>query len=163
MSSTTLRLEPVDRTRITSATGSHRSGLLLAASTAIGALHHVDHVIRANHSGFPFTTDVNPFTISLVAYPVLGLAAAIRHRRPAVSAGLVVALTAATGLAHVLIEPPHDQYHPWAHGTNLAHVASAVTGVIAVIVAVGLMVALVTTALSLVADVRRLRRSGRAV
>ncbi|MGL5929410.1 MAG: hypothetical protein ACRCY8_10775 [Dermatophilaceae bacterium] len=158
MTSTTLRLGTVDRARTTSAIGSHRSGVLLAASTAIGVLHHVDHVVRANHSGFPFTPEVNEFTVSLAAYPVLALAAATRHRHPSVSAGLVAALTVAIGLAHALIETPHEQYHPWAHGTNLAHVVSAATGVAAVLVAAGLAVTLAATALSLLADARRSRR-----
>jgi hypothetical protein len=38
--------------------------LLLAA--ALATLHHVDHVLRVDHSGWPFLRQVTPFTFSLV-------------------------------------------------------------------------------------------------
>lgn len=38
-----------------------------------GLGHHVDHIIRGNHVGWPIIPDVNAFTISLLAYPFVGL------------------------------------------------------------------------------------------
>src|SRR5262249_53939520 len=44
----------------------------LAITTGIlGLLHHADHVFRGNHSGWPFTHNVTPFTFSLLIYPLL--------------------------------------------------------------------------------------------
>ncbi len=57
--------------------GARRAGLrtwLLIAGigvTFFGVLHHVDHVIRGNHSGWPFQQAVTPFTFSLLIYALL--------------------------------------------------------------------------------------------
>lgn len=40
----------------------------LAAATCVGFLHHVDHVLRVDHSGWPFVSTVTPFTFSLIVY-----------------------------------------------------------------------------------------------
>ena len=47
-----------------------------------GALHHADHLVRGNHVGWPVVPDLNPFTYSLVAYPLfaVGLSALVRGR-----------------------------------------------------------------------------------
>jgi hypothetical protein len=34
--------------------------------TVFGVLHHVDHAVRGNHSGWPFKEKVTPFTYSLL-------------------------------------------------------------------------------------------------
>ncbi len=39
--------------------------------TFFGILHHVDHVVRGNHSGWPFQDAVTPFTFSLLIYALL--------------------------------------------------------------------------------------------
>src|SRR5829696_8550049 len=39
--------------------------------TVLGVLHHVDHVVRGNHSGWPFQEEVTPFTFSLLVYALL--------------------------------------------------------------------------------------------
>ena len=36
-----------------------------------GVLHHIDHVVRGNHSGWPFREEVTPFTFSLLVYALL--------------------------------------------------------------------------------------------
>jgi len=41
------------------------------AVTLFGLLHHVDHVVRGNHSGWPFVEEVTPFTFSLLVYALL--------------------------------------------------------------------------------------------
>ena len=50
-----------------------RRWLLVAAGgvTIFGVLHHADHVIRGNHSGWPFQEAVTPFTFSLLIYALL--------------------------------------------------------------------------------------------
>ena len=50
-----------------------RTWLLIAAAsvTIFGIFHHVDHVIRGNHSGWPFEQEVTPFTFSLLIYALL--------------------------------------------------------------------------------------------
>ncbi len=42
-----------------------------ASVTVFGILHHVDHVVRGNHSGWPFQDAVTPFTFSLLIYALL--------------------------------------------------------------------------------------------
>ena len=37
------------------------------ATAAVGFLHHVDHVLRFDHSGWPFVPQVNAFTYSLLS------------------------------------------------------------------------------------------------
>jgi hypothetical protein len=61
--------------------------------TAFGVLHHVDHVGRGNHSGWPFEEAVKPFTFSLLIYALL-LPGIFMNLRGLVAAGwwLFVAL-----------------------------------------------------------------------
>ena len=51
----------------------YRMWLLVFASGAVvfGLLHHADHVIRGNHSGWPFQAEVTPFTFSLLIYALI--------------------------------------------------------------------------------------------
>jgi hypothetical protein len=53
--------------------GRLRRWLLVAAAsvTIFGFFHHVDHVVRGNHSGWPFEEEVTPFTFSLLIYALL--------------------------------------------------------------------------------------------
>ena len=50
-----------------------RRWLLIAATctTVFAIMHHTDHVVRGNHSGWPFEEAVTPFTISLLIYALL--------------------------------------------------------------------------------------------
>src|ERR671918_632624 len=61
-----------------------RRWLLIAATgtTIFAIMHHTDHVIRGNHSGWPFEEAVTPFTFSLLIYALLlpGLYMTIRGR-----------------------------------------------------------------------------------
>ena len=51
----------------------YRRWLLVFASGAVvfGLMHHADHVIRGNHSGWPFQPEVTPFTFSLLIYALI--------------------------------------------------------------------------------------------
>ncbi len=73
-----------------------RSLLVLGVGvTVLGVLHHVDHVVRGNHSGWPFQEEVTPFTFSLLIYALL-LPGIYMNLRGRVAAGwwLFVALVA---------------------------------------------------------------------
>ena len=55
------------------ARGGYRRWLLVFASAALvfGLMHHTDHVVRGNHSGWPFQAEVTPFTFSLLIYALI--------------------------------------------------------------------------------------------
>ncbi|MBD0354222.1 MAG: hypothetical protein ICV58_03490 [Rubrobacteraceae bacterium] len=67
--------------------------------TVFGVLHHVDHVVRGNHSGWPFREEVTPFTFSLLVYALL-LPGIYMNLRGRVAAGWWL-FTAAVALALV--------------------------------------------------------------
>jgi hypothetical protein len=55
---------------------------LVLITTALTLGHHIDHVIRGNHVGWPFASTVTPFTLSLAVYPavIAGLYLSLRGR-----------------------------------------------------------------------------------
>ena len=55
---------------------------MLLGVVALAVLHHLDHVLRADNSGWPFTPDVTPFTISLLVYPIFVLDFLLLRDRP---------------------------------------------------------------------------------
>lgn len=64
-------------------TGLRRQLLIPAAFTTVFvAMHHIDHAFRRVHIGWPLTDKVNPFTFSLVLYPLLlgGIILTLRGR-----------------------------------------------------------------------------------
>ncbi len=67
--------------------------------TVLAVLHHVDHVVRGNHSGWPFEEAVTPFTFSLLIYALL-LPGIFMNLRGRVAAGWWL-FTAAVALALV--------------------------------------------------------------
>ncbi|MDQ4064098.1 MAG: hypothetical protein M3122_09520 [Actinomycetota bacterium] len=66
-------IEEVATREIVSGGGRLRGWLLRFAVAAMvfSVLHHADHVIRGNHSGWPFQEDVTPFTFSLLIYALI--------------------------------------------------------------------------------------------
>lgn len=108
------------------------------ALLAIGLVHHADHVLRYDHSGWPFISEVTPFTFSLIVYPAILSFYFFRQKTYKV----VVATIIAIGLiaAHTLLETPVDQYNMWAHNHssstysagdhNLLNIQSPVLGVV---------------------------------
>jgi hypothetical protein len=117
---------------------------MLLGVVALAFLHHLDHVLRADNSGWPFTPDVTPFTISLLVYPIFALDFLLLRQRPWIRVGLVATLFVALQAAHAIFEPPADQYGTWANGTsavphalgqpNLLHTASPILGALSVAV-----------------------------
>ncbi len=134
--------------------------LLLAASVAL--LHHVDHVLRVDHSGWPFTPEVTPFTFSLVIYPVF-LSVFLTRSRPWYRVAGTALLFSFSVFAHAFLETPMDQYHTWAYGSNFpGHVGqhnllgrdSKFLGVCAVIVTVLLSLTLLAALLAFLREAR---------
>lgn len=143
------------------------TALLLLLALALAVLHHADHVLRVDHSGWPFRPDVTPFTFSLLAYPMI-LFALLGPLRTFWWRWLLLALGAAlTVLAHIDLETPAMQFAMWAHGRsldpdaagmhNLLGVRSPVLGVAAVVIGMALNVTAVLAAVAMLRDGLRLR------
>jgi hypothetical protein len=137
---------------------------MLLGVVALAFLHHLDHVLRADNSGWPFTPDVTPFTISLVVYPIFVLDLLLLRDRPWVRVGLVAVLFVALQVTHAVVEPPGDQYGTWANGTsavphalgqpNLLHTASPILGALSVAISSLLSLAVLATLVLLAREAR---------
>ena len=147
---------------------SRRSAVLIGLTIGFGFLHHIDHVLRVDHSGWPFRPDVNPFTFSLLAYPILLFALFGPRRLFWLRWALLLLGVAFTIFAHTVLETPGMQYTMWAHNHssdpqdhgshNLLGVQSQAFGTAAVIVSMTLNVLLVTSCLSMLWDGLRTNR-----
>ncbi len=148
---------------------SRTPAVLLLATICVGLLHHIDHVLRVDHSGWPFRPDVNPFTYSLLAYPILLFALLGPLRFFWLRwAGLALG-TAFTLYAHTRIESPQMQYAMWAYNRslepalsdirNLCGVQSSTMGVVAVALAMSLNVLLLASTIGMLTDGLRRRRN----
>jgi hypothetical protein len=109
--------------------------------TVFGVLHHTDHVVRGNHSGWPFVEEVTPFTFSLLVYALL-LPGIFMNLRGRVAAGWWL-FTAAVALA--LITSVHflggeDREAPIRD--IYAAYGNPVWGVLALVVLYGLVIGL---------------------
>jgi hypothetical protein len=141
-----------------------RGEWMLLAVVALAFVHHVDHVLRADNSGWPFTPEVTPFTISLVVYPIFVLDFLLLRGRPWVRVGLVAVLLAALQVTHAIFEPPADQYGTWATGIssvphalgqpNLLGSASPALGALSVAVSTLLSVAVLMALILLAREAR---------
>lgn len=141
-----------------------RTELAVAAVLLVGFAHHVDHVLRYENSGWPFRPDVTPFTVSLVAYPLLAAVLLLRGR-PLTRGVLLLAGYAATQISHVVFETPLVQYDSWAEGhgphghENLLHVTSPALGVASTTLSLLLSAAFLAAVASTLADARAARRA----
>ena len=131
-----------------------RSGLdtlataLLLLALGLTVLHHFDHVLRVDHSGWPFRDAVTPFTFSLLAYPMILFALFGPLRLFWWRFALLAIGTSVTLLAHTAIESPRMQFAMWAENRslepnaagihNLPNVQSAALGYLAVTIAMAL-------------------------
>lgn len=92
---------------------------LILLSTVFGLGHHLDHIIRGNHVGWPVTPEINAFTYSLSIYPIIliGLYLTLRDRVGArywfVVALLGLGMLGGIHLGPWAIEPPHDIIEPY--------------------------------------------------
>lgn len=92
---------------------------LIVLATGLGVGHHIDHLVRGNHLGWPLIPEVTAFTYSLAFYPVIavGLYLTLRGR---VGAGYWVVVSVAGFLmvttSHfgpLAVEPPQDIVGPY--------------------------------------------------
>ena len=87
---------------------------LAGLATLLSVGHHLDHLARGNHLGWPLTPQVTPFTFSLVVYPLIALGFALwigGRGGPgywALLAGIGFALVGVTHLGPFAAEPPRD-------------------------------------------------------
>ena len=142
---------------------------LIGLTLLVGLMHHVDHVLRVDHSGWPFRPDVNPFTFSLLAYPILLFALLGPRRLLGLRWTFLFVGVAFTLFAHTMIETPGMQYTMWAHNEssdphdsgshNLLEIRSSALGMLAVVIAMSLNVLLVANCASMLVDWLRLRKS----
>ncbi len=143
-----------------------RSERLIVAAIIVGLLHHVDHVLRYDHSGWPFRQEVTPFTFSLLAYPLL-LVGLLWRSRPWLRVFAVGLVFVAVQAAHTFIETPSHQYDVWAynassepyawHHPNLLNLQSPLLGDAAVVLSILLSLALLSATISLAMDAWRQR------
>lgn len=92
---------------------------LLWTSLLLAFLHHIDHALRVDHSGWPFRDAVTPFTYSLLAYPVILFALFGPRSLYWMRWGLLAGATAFTLYAHTAIESPATQFNMWAFNSSL--------------------------------------------
>ena len=119
---------------------SSRRLLLIFASSAtiFSVLHHVDHVVRGNHSGWPFQAEVTPFTFSLLIYALILPAIYLAARgRDVTGYHLFVAVTGLALLGLVHFAPTGEQESP-IHDIYMAY-ESPVAGMLALTILAGLM------------------------
>ena len=141
-----------------------RGEWMLLVVLALAALHQIDHVLRADNSGWPFTPDVTPFTISFIIYPLMALDFGYLRSRPWVRVGLVAVLFVALQVVHLIYEPPSVQYGTWANGVssvphaygqpNLLGIAAPALGVASVVVSTLLSGAVLAALVLLIREAR---------
>ncbi len=128
-----------------------RAERLVLATTALALVHHIDHVLRVDNNGWPFRSEVTPFTYSFLVYVIIAVVWRARGR-PRLRIGMSAVLALFLTLAHAWLDSPSAQYVTWAARpeANWLAVSSPVLGVLAVIVtflvplaAVGVFVAFV--------------------
>ncbi len=127
---------------------------LLLLALILAFLHHVDHALRVDHSGWPFKDQITPFTYSLGAYPVILFALLGPRRLFWLRWVFLAAATLFTLYAHTVVESPYAQFHMWAENSsvhtagvrNAFGVESRAMGLVSVCVAMTLnIVAVVST------------------
>jgi len=141
---------------------SKRSAIIIGTTIIVGLAHHTDHVLRVDHSGWPFRHDVNPFTFSLLAYPILLFVLLGPARLFWARWSIFPIATGFTLLAHTMIETPAMQYAMWTHdhsleplqpdAQKLLRLQSSVVGDVAVALAMTLNLLLVAGVLSMLSD-----------
>jgi hypothetical protein len=116
--------------------------LFVVVPTVLGAAHHVDHVVRGTHVGWPITPEVTPFTYSLAIYPLLALSLFLSLTKRVDArywAGFFAFSAAMLAYFHVspwAVEPPRDVMLPYenplvgylAFAIVLALIGSVVVG-----------------------------------
>ena len=109
---------------------------LTLATAALALVHHIDHVLRVDNNGWPFRSEVTPFTYSFLMYAII---AGVWFARgwPRLRIGMSAVLALFT-LAHLRLDTPAAQYVTWAARpeANWLAASSPVLGVMAVLLTV---------------------------
>jgi hypothetical protein len=142
----------------------HSRGLLQVV-LVLGVLHLADHVLRADHSGWPFIDEFTPFTFFAAVFPPIALFAHFDRSHPWLRFGLMAFLLVGVLFSHTFLETPGDQYGVWATNAstephalgrpNLLNIESPMWGGLAAAGAVLLNLSLLAVVVSLFADARR--------
>ena len=99
--------------------GDRRLLALAGGATLLSIGHHLDHLARGNHLGWPLTPQVTPFTFSFIVYPLIALGVLLRVWGKggsgywAILAGAGLVLVGATHLGPFAAEPPRDIIEPY--------------------------------------------------
>jgi hypothetical protein len=135
--------------------GSRRLLLILASSaTVFSVLHHVDHVTRGNHSGWPFQAEVTPFTFSLLIYALILPAIYLTARGHDVAGyHLFVAVTGLVLLGTVHFAPTGVQESP-IHDIYMVY-ESPVAGTLSLVILTGLITSVALLAITAFTALRR--------
>jgi hypothetical protein len=129
--------------------------LLLAVTTTLGAAHHIDHIIRGNHVGWPITHHVNAFTYSLLIYPIVGIGLYLTLTNRVGDrywAGVFTLSAFMLAYFHVspwAVEPPQDVILPYAN---------PILGYLAFVILLSLIAAASISAVYAVVIIRRKER-----
>jgi len=145
---------------VQSAQAKLRTWLLVAAAsvTIFGFFHHVDHVVRGNHSGWPFEEAVTPFTFSLLIYVLLLPGLYLTARGHLMTKYWL--FTAVVGLALVIwvhFVPTGDYEAPIQD--IYAVYGSPLAGLLALVALTGLVSSLVTLVIAAIRALRSTKRS----
>jgi hypothetical protein len=135
---------------------SSRRLLLIFASSAtvFSVLHHVDHVVRGNHSGWPFQAEVTPFTFSLLIYVLILPAIYLTARgRDVAGYHLFVAVTGLALLGFVHFAPTGAQESP-IHDIYMAY-EGPLSGMLALMILTGLLISVALLTITAFAALRR--------
>ena len=116
-----------------------RYKLLLLAALILSLAHHIDHIIRGNHVGWPVNNDINTFTFSLIIYPLVALGFLLNTTKYWLTLEVFgLLMITAVHFGPQAIEPIKDITGPHQH---------LVADVSAVLILVGLIVTLLLLAL----------------
>lgn len=142
--------EIVTRTTVAKARGTKDYRRLLlglaTAATFFSLLHHVDHVVRGSHSGWPFEAEVTPFTFSLVIYALILPGIYLTARGSSIAwYHLFVAAGGLVMLGFVHFVPVEGHEAPIAD--IYAAYASPATGILALAILTGLLTSVALLAL----------------
>lgn len=92
--------------------------LLIWLATVLSLGHHLDHVVRGNHVGWPLSGELTPFTFSLGVYPLIALGLVLSRSGRAGPGywlwlfGAGVVFLTAVHFGPVAVEPPRDIIDP---------------------------------------------------
>jgi hypothetical protein len=135
----------------------------LCFTFALSLLHHIDHILRIDHSGWPLLPRVSPFTYSLLVYPVF-LIIAVSRKKPWYRVIATSVLFLFATISHIFFEPMKDKFHTWAYGSNLKyHIGeqnmlgynSKFLGVCSIALAILLSLSLLVTLVLFIKDTRQ--------